>query len=166
MISRTWWFKLILLSYLFLHPCKFHSSRSFRSMTIDFLKQLIIYKFQFHRDFTINLSYLLRQMDWRLDDFHNGCFLSWGRHTHLSQSSYVNLIWSTVIMKIWHNNQDFNLSRWFFLPSATLPKVNRKDKKQMKMKVNSLSLSEPKSTDGLGCTEPAKFRVELKKSGS
>ena len=53
-----------------------------------------------------------------------------------------------------------------FLAVSHLAKSAQKGKEANENEGESFFLSEPKSTDGLGCTEPAKFRVELKKSGS
>ena len=53
-----------------------------------------------------------------------------------------------------------------FLAVSHLAKSAQKGQEANENEGESFSLSEPKSTDGLGCTEPAKFRVELKKSGS
>ena len=49
-----------------------------------------------------------------------------------------------------------------FLAVSHLAKNAQKGQEANENEGESFSLSEPKSTNGLGCTDPAKFRVESK----
>ena len=51
-----------------------------------------------------------------------------------------------------------------FLAVSHLAKSAQKGQEANENEGESFSLSELKSTDGLGCRDPAKFRVEPKKS--
>ena len=53
-----------------------------------------------------------------------------------------------------------------FLAVSHLAKSAQKGQEANENEGESFSLSEPKSTNGLGCTDPVKFKVESKKSGS
>ena len=53
-----------------------------------------------------------------------------------------------------------------FLAVSHLAKSEQKGQEANENDGESFSLSEPKSTNGLGCIDSAKFRVEAKKSGS